>query len=68
MRSLWTAAMNRPCHVREWTMSGNTVGHAFPLFLLLIKADGLLGIGVGTPLTKPKPYEYVVNTSLNFRF
>ncbi len=28
----------------------------------------VLGVGVGTPLTGPKPYEYMVNTSLNFRF
>lgn len=28
----------------------------------------VLGIGVGTPLTGPKPYEYLITTNLNFRF
>jgi hypothetical protein len=28
----------------------------------------VLGIGVGTPLTGPKPYDFEVNTNLNFRF
>lgn len=28
----------------------------------------VLGLGMGTPLTGPKPYEYMVNSSLNFRF
>ncbi len=30
--------------------------------------QAVLGVGVGTPLTGPKPYEYLVNTSLNYRF
>jgi hypothetical protein len=28
----------------------------------------VLGIAVGAPLTGPKPYDYEVNTNLNFRF
>jgi hypothetical protein len=28
----------------------------------------VLGVGVGTPLTGPKPYDYLVTTNLNFRF
>jgi len=28
----------------------------------------VLGVGVGAPLTGPKPYDYMVTTNLNFRF